>query len=853
MGNGSSRNPSQQLPGQKSQGFFSPRQQVNPGMGLPPTQPSKIYDLQFIIQRPPLPIPQSIQETAKNNSQNLKKKLEPIKGILLNYNREKWKFGNKDDGQPRPLFDEITYKSFLDFVTNLINGSTQNPNANSKDANSKDKKDIVREIHNLIDAIERKRLVNQFFEVKISDIFQNIPEVKQGDTIMVTLLGLASIIGAEHIVIYLLICGADPSLTFESDNKDSATLLLAYQIAFCKILQSNPSLQNLKYSIVLRRILCILFLLGSIGEGVDLSAIFQTNEVKNKVNLSGSQKGVIVKSSILNMLVQLPSIKSNAPLQNLTLQNGASIPLLLEILERNNLLGNPKFFKDINSLETPYDLNILYNVLLIPSIDDETKLKLVELLVKKYFANISNVPTFVEKNTSISLFNIILFIIKELVKTNYPQTKASILEIFSTNPEFKKMLDTSKIDLRQFLTGNNKTNKNEIIRQLELQINLLKEKHKLILDKLFRNFNAVRVQGALLNAQLNAAKTGSNFGQVPGSAQQLSSLSANQRSAQLGKPLSSLPANPGSAQLAQQSSSLQTNPGLSQQLSSLTANPGSAQLAQQSSILPANQGFTQPQPGATSGKNRFINKLQFWKSKEKAAPKMNSSTNSTQPNKSFFNRFKLGKKENKGQASLLPSSSPNSLQSSELTQINQTKKKNFFNGLRNKTSKLFWRNKEQATAQSEPLLNSSLNPLQNPISSKSTIVPPLNTKNSALLSPVSLSGNTQNPLPISVSLQSSAPGVPTSKLNLKNNRQAGGKKIQMRTYHFLKNKKYSERAFIAERPIIAADNAYDFMKLHYDIGSKKITFTIHDRVNNKKYKYTARTLKDGTNVIKSAK
>jgi hypothetical protein len=75
----------------------------------------------------------------------------------------------------------------------------------------------------------------------------------------------------------------------------------------------------------------------------------------------------------------------------------------------------------------------------------------------------------------------------------------------------------------------------------------------------------------------------------------------------------------------------------------------------------------------------------------------------------------------------------------------------------------------------------------------------------------------------------------------------------MQTYHFLRSKKYSERAFIAERPIIAADNAYDFMKLHYDIGNKKVTFTIHDRVNNKKYKYSARTLKDGTNLIKSAK
>ena len=83
--------------------------------------------------------------------------------------------------------------------------------------------------------------------------------------------------------------------------------------------------------------------------------------------------------------------------------------------------------------------------------------------------------------------------------------------------------------------------------------------------------------------------------------------------------------------------------------------------------------------------------------------------------------------------------------------------------------------------------------------------------------------------------------------------QAAGKKIQLRTFHFLKYKKYSERAFTAERPIIAADNAYDFMKLHYNIGDKQVTFAIHDRVNNKKYKYVAKTLKDGTNVIKSRK
>jgi hypothetical protein len=43
------------------------------------------------------------------------------------------------------------------------------------------------------------------------------------------------------------------------------------------------------------------------------------------------------------------------------------------------------------------------------------------------------------------------------------------------------------------------------------------------------------------------------------------------------------------------------------------------------------------------------------------------------------------------------------------------------------------------------------------------------------------------------------------------------------------------------------------MKLHYDIGDKQVTFTIHDRQNNKKYKYIAKTLKDGTNIIKTAK
>ena len=173
-----------------------------------------------------------------------------------------------------------------------------------------------------------------------------------------------------------------------------------------------------------------------------------------------------------------------------------------------------------------------------------------------------------------------------------------------------------------------------------------------------------------------------------------------------------------------------------------------------------------------------------------------------------------------------------------------------------------------ASLQSSASLNKPLNPTAN-----LSLIPPVSRLSISPNLPLS-SPALQSSAPVSNSLKTTANSSSTqtgeqkktgifSKLFSRNSKktnnsrmpsnQAGGKKIQMRTYHFLKHKKYSERAFIAERPIIAADNAYDFMKLHYDIGSKKITFTIHDRVNNKKYKYTARTLKDGTNVIKSAK
>jgi hypothetical protein len=424
-----------------------------------------------------------------------------------------------------------------------------------------------------------------------------------------------------------------------------------------------------------------------------------------------------VKSSILNMLAQMPGNTSDETARQ-TLQNGGSIPLLLEILEKNNPnpLFKPKFFKVINSLETPYDINVLYSVLMNPNIDDKTKLKLTELLVIKYDTNITNVPTFIEKGTNIDIFDRIILAIDDIKFTN-PQTKLSILEIFSfSNKEFKDRLERSGL-LRKY--SNSNTNKNAKIKRLETEVALLRQKSKLITNSLAGSIAALGAKSAFINAQMDSLTKNQRtvFGTNKG-LYQLSSPQSTANKFATGQP--QIPTNPFTTN---QRFAKQDQPQI--QPTGFGTNPA-ANLASVQPVLPLSSSQILP-PGS-------------------ALPQTSAPV-SYQPN----------------------------IKSKSL--ISSTK--DFFFGKKNQTG-------------------------------------PQNT------TPL-LSG------------------------------QRGGKQIQMRTYHFLKNKKYSERAFIAERPIIAADNAYDFMKLHYDIGSKKITFTIHDRVNNKKYKYTAKTLKDGTNVIKSAK
>ena len=130
MGNNNSRlQEYQQFPGQKPpgplnrfKGFFRPKQVnsgiLRSGMILPPTQPSKIYDLQFILDNPPPIIvqPQQGQPAQQAQPAQMTQKLDAIKEKIIGYNKT-WNFGNQFNGQPQ--LKKETYDNFLVFVTNL--------------------------------------------------------------------------------------------------------------------------------------------------------------------------------------------------------------------------------------------------------------------------------------------------------------------------------------------------------------------------------------------------------------------------------------------------------------------------------------------------------------------------------------------------------------------------------------------------------------------------------------------------------------------------------------------------------------------------------------------------------------
>lgn len=590
----------------------------------------KIIDLDFILANRPTP-PVNLQISFLSGN------LKQISEKILEYNREKWNFGNLQ-GIPHKLMNENTYKLFLDFVkSKIVPNATQftlSPNINNQTRQSfEENKSIIEEIHRL--GIPE---VNKFFTVKLSELFPEISGFKDEDIINVTLLGLAAIIGAEHIVIYFLMCGANPGITYLSENEDTATLMLLYQIGLAKI-QTLP-----KYFIILARMLYILFLLGSVGSGVDLSKLFMSNFKILKRNQGLTQ----VNESILNELVRMPYINIDFSDIYLKMQNGASIPLLLKILEKNNING-PNLWSNINVQDSPLGYTVLYSLLMNSTIVSKIKLSLVWYLINAgadplIIPNVrqnATVKTSVfakENQTEIQL----LF---ALLQDSNMKILGDLLKILSLNDKFKTIYDEFKIsepgvNQDKSTTIQRLKENNDRLRKILLEV----EKQKII------QVNSAIKESALI-----------------GSIQQQLNIKQNLEI---------------------------TNP-----------------VQQQYQTLMQTQMQTQQQP---------------------------------------------------------------------VDKIYQTTK---------------------------------------PMTYQQNLAIPQST----------YSGQRKNPY------------------------AGGGKRITLRTFYLLKHTKYSKQQFKSERPIAAAHNAYDFLKLQDKIGKKQINITIYDIANNKKYKYIAKTLKDGKNVLKSYK
>jgi len=396
----------------------------------------KIIDLDFILNNPPVPLPDIRRQFTQNTPQTIAQK-------ILDYNKNEWNFGNSKEQKPHKLMDADTYKLFLEFIKSKINPSKTFTLPSSISVENKSSFDKNTYIINQISEVGIPE-VNTFFSVKLKDLFHEINGLPDNDIINVTLLGLAAIIGAEHIVIYFLMCGANPGITYNSENEDTGTLMLLYQIALTKI-QSQP-----KYFIILARMLYILFLLGSVGSGINLSNLFQSNFKILKRNQGLTQ----ANENILQQLVKMPYISidmNNKSLTYLNMQTGASIPLLFKVIEKNNI-ERLKLWSNINVQDLPLGYTVLYSLLMNKILESKIKLSLVWYLIKAG-ANPLIIPN-VRQNAKIpkSLFakenqenQTEIQLLFALLQESNIKILRDLLQILSINPKFKQIYDEFKI------------------------------------------------------------------------------------------------------------------------------------------------------------------------------------------------------------------------------------------------------------------------------------------------------------------------------------------------------------------------------------------------------------------------
>jgi hypothetical protein len=132
----------------------------------------------------------------------------------------------------------------------------------------------------------------------------------------------------------------------------------------------------------------------------------------------------------------------------LKMQNGASIPLLFKILEKNNIEG-PKLWSNINVQDSPLGYTVLHSLLMNNTISGKIKLSLVWYLINAG-ANPLIIPN-IRQNAQIkeSIFSkenqTEIQLLFALLQESNMQILGDLLKILSLNQEFGKKYDEFKI------------------------------------------------------------------------------------------------------------------------------------------------------------------------------------------------------------------------------------------------------------------------------------------------------------------------------------------------------------------------------------------------------------------------
>jgi hypothetical protein len=468
-----------------------------------PVQPQSQHQPQPQSQHQPQPQPQPQPQSLSQPQPQPLYQPEPqsniilaIVDLILKYNNTTWRFGNISETEIHKLMNKETYENFLNYIRNIIKKSNTQAQTQAQTQIQKLEKDIPNEIKDIITQINSIGApdVNTFFSIDLNKLFPDFRgSIDPKDFINITLLGLASIIGAEHLVIYFLMLGANPSITYADDNIDTATLMLSYQIGLVRNTDGRK-----KNFIVLARLLYNLYLLGSVGTGVDLSNIFNTNNKIIRKDQNNTQVNIL--ESILHQLVSMNDIdfsKNSNKLLYLTLENGASILLLLKILEKNNILNTDKslkLFSNINSQNLPFGYTILYSLLLNNNMDGNIKLSLVFYLINKG-ADPLIIPKITQNNRinqkTFSKNKTEIYILFALLQNSNKDIFQELINILSKNRDFDVLYkkiglpilgETKKLNFEDLLKNNERLKKilEEVAKMQKLELYAAVQQSKLI-------------------------------------------------------------------------------------------------------------------------------------------------------------------------------------------------------------------------------------------------------------------------------------------------------------------------------------------------------------------------------------